>query len=133
MFYKIYSDAAKKPNDTKTGISCLIIFNHKQLQFKKTINTVDNHEAEFKACLFSLEQAQQLSDQSNSSDTILFYTDSEILANSLEKQYAKHYQTLVDEILILENNFSLIITNWIPESKNKGAHNLAQQALHLNE
>lgn len=131
MYYKLYSDAAKYPDSNQIGIGTLLIDNQRQIQAKFKLVASDNHEAEFKACIKALEFLKaNLTNQEAHRSVLTFYTDSKILADSLNKQYAKHYQKYVDQILKLESEFELVFNNWIPENKNRGAHNLAIQALH---
>ena len=41
----------------------------------------------------------------------------------------EHYQQYVDQIIALEQPYSLVLHQWLPDRQNKGAHHLAQQAL----
>jgi len=59
-----------------------------------------------------------------------FNTDSKIVSDSLNKQYAKHFEKYVDELLDLQGKFDTVVNTWIPDSQNMGAHTLAIQALH---
>ncbi|WP_429970912.1 ribonuclease HI family protein [Fructilactobacillus sp. Tb1] len=131
MYYKLYSDAAKYPDSNKIGIGVLLVTQSKQIQTKFETTAKDNHEGEFKACIKALEFLKSSNSESDLKKSVLnYYTDSKILAESLDKQYAKHYQKYVDQILSLESEFSLVFNNWIPDRKNHGAHTLAIQALH---
>ncbi|MEJ6400618.1 ribonuclease HI family protein [Nicoliella lavandulae] len=133
--YKLYTDAATlNHHDAKHDKSAggiLIINSGKQKQLKVQLSAHDNHTAEFQTCIQGLMNLIEIIPATERSQTMVFYyTDSKIVADSLEKQYAKHYQPLVDEILALESQFQTVINQWIPESQNNGAHQLAQQALH---
>ncbi|TPR40255.1 ribonuclease HI family protein [Apilactobacillus micheneri] len=125
--FKLYTDAAtmNKSGDSSGGI--LIIHDKNQRQIKTKLNAKNNHSAEFEACLIGFKKIKEIAKQS---ETIIYYTDSKIVYESLEKRYAKHYQPQLDKILLLQDSFSLVINNWISDKKNEGAHNLAQQALH---
>ncbi|GLB46871.1 ribonuclease HI [Philodulcilactobacillus myokoensis] len=129
--YKLYTDAAALYHQNKTAAGILIIHNHKQLQIKKHLKSLDNHSAEFEACLDGFKILKHLVNRNHDYNSfILYYTDSKIVYQSLLKQYAKHYQKFVDQILIQQNQFNDVFNNWIPDTKNEGAHQLAQQALH---
>lgn len=133
--YKIYSDAAIKPNKNQCGLGVLILDGTTQYQFKQTNKAQSNHEAEFMSCILAFHSVIDLlasRKQSASTTTILYYTDSKILAESIDKKYAKHYQDFVNQISNLIDQFRLVTVKWIPDRKNKGAHELAYQALHSN-
>ncbi|MHA8111111.1 ribonuclease HI family protein [Lactobacillaceae bacterium Melli_B4] len=130
--YKLYTDAATshRANDKSAG-GVLIISQGQQYQFKAPLTARDNHTAEFQICIIGFKELLKIIPHDELKNTIVsFYTDSKIVADSLNKQYAKHYQPLVDEITHLEADFQLVMNQWVPESQNMGAHELAQQALH---
>ncbi|MCK8619442.1 ribonuclease HI family protein [Apilactobacillus kunkeei] len=126
--FKLYTDAATMNNSGNSSCGILIVHDSEQYQEKLKLNSKDNHEAEFEACLLGFKAISQLT---NKDSIIVYYTDSKIVHESLEKQYAKHYQEYVDYILEEQSKYSMVINNWIPDTKNEGAHNLATQALHL--
>ncbi|MDN6409402.1 MAG: reverse transcriptase-like protein, partial [Tetragenococcus halophilus] len=63
--------------------------------------------------------------------TILVYTDSKILAQTVQKDYTKNrdFKKYLVEIQEKLTNFPLLLIEWVPESKNKGADHLARQGL----
>lgn len=126
--FKLYTDAATMNNSGNSSCGILIVHDSEQYQEKLKLNSKDNHEAEFEACLLGFKAISPLT---NKDSIIVYYTDSKIVHESLEKQYAKHYQEYVDYILEEQSKYSMVINNWIPDTKNEGAHNLATQALHL--
>lgn len=126
--FKLYTDAATMNNSGNSSCGILIVHDSEQYQEKLKLNSKDNHEAEFEACLLGFKAISPLT---NKDSIIVYYTDSKIVHESLEKQYAKHYQEYVDHILEEQSKYSMVINNWIPDTKNEGAHNLATQALHL--
>lgn len=65
---------------------------------------------------------------------VFCYTDSQIVAESIEKNYAKNikFQEYLNKINSLMKYFKYIIIEWIPQNENKGADNLARQALQLS-
>ncbi|KID41773.1 ribonuclease HI family protein [Fructilactobacillus fructivorans] len=131
--YKLYSDAAIKPQSHQCGIGILIVHKQEQLQIKKQCKAKDNHVGEFKACIEALKDLQHHLRHSGKiprNVTVLYYTDSSILSDSINKQYAKHYQKYIDQIIELESHFAFVLTKWIPDNQNMGAHELAFQALH---
>ncbi|ALJ31923.1 ribonuclease HI [Apilactobacillus kunkeei] len=126
--FKLYTDAATMNNSGNSSCGILIVHDSEQYQEKLKLTSKDNHEAEFEACLLGFKAISPLT---NKDSIIVYYTDSKIVHESLEKQYAKHYQEYVDQILEEQSKYSMVINNWIPDTKNEGAHNLATQALHL--
>lgn len=107
----------------------LIVHDGQQSQLKLPLQATDNHHAEYLAAIAGFKALINQLKTDTKQITVLYYTDSKIVADSVEKQYAKHYQSLVDELLILQAQFGLVVTRWVPEKQNQGAHHLAQQAL----
>ena len=105
---KMYTDAATKGNPGPTGLGVLIIDQHNQQQL-------------------------YLLDHYDHQQTILYYTDSRLLSDAIAKNYSKHYQNLLNQLNQLVNQETMVVTRWIPEKDNHGAHHLANQALHQVE
>lgn len=125
---KLYTDAAVNQHTGHTAIGILIVHNGKQLQLNKVIEPTNNHEAEFIAAIDGFKKLITL--KIDPSEIIFFNTDSKIVSDSLNKQYAKHFEKYVDELLDLQGKFDTVVNTWIPDSQNMGAHTLAIQALH---
>jgi ribonuclease HI len=125
---KLYTDAAVNQHTGHTAIGILIVHNGKQLQLNKVIEPTNNHEAEFIAAIDGFKKLVAL--KIDPSEIIFFNTDSKIVSDSLNKQYAKHFEKYVDELLDLQGKFDTVVNTWIPDSQNMGAHTLAIQALH---
>lgn len=123
---KIYTDAATKGNPGPTGLGVLILANHRQLQLSATITDCDNHQGEFAAAEFGFRYLQE---HFPNMQTILFYTDSRLLSDAIGKNYTKHYRAELDRLSKLMNHFPTVVTQWIPDKQNQGAHHLANQAL----
>ncbi|WP_442760791.1 ribonuclease HI family protein [Paucilactobacillus nenjiangensis] len=125
---KIYTDGATIGNPGPTGLGALIVEEQHQIQLKQAYPTqVTNHEAEFLAAIFGF---QYLIDHHKNPDSILFYPDSRLLSDAIGKNYTKHYENLLVELNQLIDSFNLVVTQWIPDKSNHGAHELALQALH---
>ncbi|SLM87173.1 MULTISPECIES: ribonuclease HI family protein [Vagococcus] len=127
---KIYIDAATHQTKNISAGGMIVLLNKEQLQIKQTLRAKTNNEAEFEILLFALEFA--LNNNWNQ-ETIFIYSDSQIVIQSLEKKYAKEdsFSTLLNQILTLMNKFDFIFIEWQGEKQNKGADNLARQALQL--
>lgn len=120
----LYIDAARDPQTGLSAAGAVLIHQKQQQQFKSAVfQSSDNHAAEFQSLIWVL---QQLPD---SQDILTINSDSKILVEALQKQYAKHYQPFVDDILTLIQPYPFVLSQWRPEKDNLGAHNLALQAL----
>lgn len=123
---KLNTDAATIGNPGPAGVGILIVANGQQDQTHLSLPDMSNHEAEFAAAIAGFKRLQEL----NLQGFVSFASDSKLVIQSLDKRYAKHYQTQVDELLALIESFDQVIWQWVPERENRGAHMLAQQGLH---
>lgn len=76
--------------------------------------------------------ACQLLLESQLQDHIIFlYTDSKISYEVWENEHTnnKEFTPLLEQMVKLKQQFPLLTLEWIPESKNRGADNLARQGL----
>lgn len=124
---KIYTDAATKNNLGPTGLGALILVNHRQIQLTDHVSLASNHTGEFLAAQMGF---RYLVNHFSHNEIILFYTDSRLLSDAVGKNYSKHYADLLSELTKLMQSFETVVTQWVPESQNHGAHHLANQALH---
>ncbi|MFL2050535.1 ribonuclease HI family protein [Leuconostoc mesenteroides] len=119
----LYVDAARDVSTGRSSAGAVLIIDKVQKQLKTALReTVNNHEAEFLAVLWALKYLP-------SNENVQIYSDSKIVTDAWHKSYAKHYQGLVDEINLQLTPYPLVLINWVPEKENRGAHNLALQAL----
>lgn len=124
---QIQTDAAFRQSTKEAAAGIVFVKNKEQMPLKGSLNNCQsNHEAEFQALIWGLKQLQA---ELNENEMIQIQSDSEILVNSLQKQYAKHYQKEVDEILRMLPDLDMVFFIWVPDSKNKGPHQLAWQVL----
>lgn len=121
---KLYTDAATK--NEQAGLGILIVHNEHQYQLKQKTTAKNNHQAEFKAAIAGFAEVISRFP----TETLFFYSDSKIVIDSLEKNYSRSFAEELAQLNTLRTEFSLIIDQWIPDNQNKGAHNLALQALH---
>ena len=128
---RLYSDAAVNGNPGQAGVGLLILFDHKE-QEQHAIplpgDHWDNHLGEFHALL---EGLRLLIAEGYNNQMTFCYTDSKILAEAIEKSYVKDsdFKDYLQKILALMDEFPYISVQWIPNRENKGADNLARQAL----
>lgn len=126
----IYTDAATKGNPGPTGLGILIVANKKQTQLTATLHSASNHEGEFAAAINGF---QYLVTHFDHQELVMFNTDSRLLSDAVSKRYAKHFDRQLTTLLMLMDQFATVVTRWVPEKENHGAHHLANQALHQIE
>ena len=127
MLIKLYADAATQGNPGPSGAGVVISADGKQTQLHHALGEMSNHEAEFRAAIFAFEQLLPIA---SPDDTVMFYIDSKLVADSIGKSYAKHYPELIDTLMALIDRYKIVLTTWIPDRENQGAHRLALQAIH---
>ena len=126
---KVYVDAASKPQTPYGGIG--IVLSEKEFYQQIAIpiqGDFDNHELEFQAVIYALEECCKHHFQDK---FINIYSDSKIVVQTLEKNYTRNekfskYLTLINEKL---TTFQFVFFHWISDNQNKGADNLARQGL----
>ena len=126
---RIYTDAAVKGNPGPVGIGIVIVRDNDHIQLSLPLEQhLNNHQAEFQAVIHGLKY---LIEKNWINELTLCYTDSQIVAQSIEKAYAKdsYFEKQLHKIKKMMKSFNYITVEWIPEHQNKGADNLARQAL----
>ncbi|EOH61637.1 MULTISPECIES: ribonuclease HI family protein [Enterococcus] len=125
---KVYIDASTKGNPGPSGGGILIIADQQQEQLSIPLSFGSNHQAEFEVFLKTLEI---LKNRQMTEEIILCYSDSKVLVSTIDKNHTnnKDFLPYLEKIQSLLKDFSMLILQWVPESKNKGADNLARQAL----
>lgn len=125
---KIYTDAAFRPASQEGGLGIIIEADQRYLLKYYIHSAKDNHYLEFLALSKALDFIKEMKAYDN---ILTAYTDSQILAHSIEKRHAKDqvYASILSKILDDLSDFDLYFINWIPEKANRGADQLARQAL----
>lgn len=123
-------DGAATGKEGYAAIGILIVEDGRQTQIGLPLEEqMDNHRAEFEALLYGLRHLKAHKKQ----DQLVFcYTDSKLVAESIRKKYTKkaELKLLLEEALQELAVFSNLYLKWIPERENRGADNLARNALH---
>lgn len=126
---KLYTDAAVKGNPGLAGVGIVISGEgiHEQLSIPLK-GDWNNHDAEWEALRLGL---QWLIEHKKTETMLAIYTDSQIVATSIQKQYVKNknFQNYLKAISEMIEHFLFAEVSWLPEKENKGADNLAKQAL----
>ncbi|EXJ22611.1 Ribonuclease HI [Alkalibacterium sp. AK22] len=126
---KIYSDAAVSQQQKCAGAGLVVSGEHlhEQLSFPLP-GILDNHLAELHAFHLAL---RWVIDNERTTEWAVFHTDSQLVAQSVEKGHIKKeaYTSIFELILSSLSMLQLYEITWIPEKDNKGADNLAKQAI----
>ncbi|MGM0239611.1 reverse transcriptase-like protein [Enterococcus sp. AZ103] len=125
---KIFTDAATNPQLKKSGGGIVIIKDQEQIQLNYILTAGSNHEAELEIILKALDY---LIEKDWRNDSILLYSDSKTAIKILDQNSTKNnlFLSYLKEFNQKSPLFSLLVLQWIPESKNKGADHLARQGL----
>lgn len=126
---KVYTDAAVNGNPGDVGLGVLVLKDGEQKPFKISVEEkMDNHLAEFTAIDWALGW---LLEEGVQEELIFMHTDSKVTADAIEKNYTKKEanRIVLKEIQKKMKHFPQLFVKWIPESENKGADQLARQAL----
>ena len=126
---KVYTDAAVNGNPGDVGLGILVLKDGEQKQFKIPLEEkMDNHLAEFTAIHWALEW---LLKEGMQEELIFMHTDSKVAADAIAKNYTKKEanRLVLKEIHQTLKHFPQLFVKWIPESENRGADQLARQAL----
>ena len=126
---KVYTDAAVNGNPGDVGLGVLVLKDGEQLPFKISVEEkMDNHLAEFTAIDWALGW---LLEEGLQEELIFMHTDSKVTADAISKRYTKKEanRIVLKEIQNKLKDFSQLFVKWIPESENRGADQLARQAL----
>lgn len=126
---KVYTDAAVNGNPGDVGLGVLVLKDGEQKPFKISVEEkMDNHLAEFTAIDWALGW---LLEEGVQEELIFMHTDSKVTADAISKRYTKKESNriILKEIQNKLKHFPQLFVKWIPESENKGADQLARQAL----
>ncbi|WP_423189366.1 ribonuclease HI family protein [Alkalibacterium sp. f15] len=126
---KIYSDAAVSPNEKIAGAGLVIVGENLYEQLSIPLSsTKDNHLAELLAFYHAVNWPIE---QQRTNEWTVFHTDSQLVAEAIKKNHIKNilYVEVFQSIMSSLAHLSFYEIKWIPEKENKGADNLAKQAL----
>ena len=126
---KVYTDAAVNGNPGDVGLGVLVLKDGEQKPFKISVEEkMDNHLAEFTAINWALGW---LLEEGLQEELIFMHTDSKVTADAISKRYTKKEanRIVLKEIQNKLKDFSQLFVKWVPESENRGADQLARQAL----
>ncbi|PMD69871.1 reverse transcriptase-like protein [Companilactobacillus nuruki] len=126
---KLYTDAGLNTNLNLGVVSYVIKVNNNIYKDAHRENFDDNHYLEFLA----LNQAlKKIIDNNWNHEILLIHSDSQIVIDSIVKNYSKHYQPILNEILKSLALFPEYFAKHISDKDNGAAHALVhQEMIHL--
>lgn len=126
---EVYIDGASTGNPGLAGAGIFIKAHGKVDHFSFPLGEMTSHEAEFWALIKALEICSE-----RGYSVVSFRTDSKIVEDTVEKQYAKRepFKSLMDKAQSYISNFDLFFIKWIPSKNNVTADQLAKKAIQLN-
>ena len=126
---RVKTDAAVNRNPGKVGIGIEILYKKQQFLFKENSELLmDNHQAELWAIYRALIILQE---KEWNQEMIFLNSDSKFAMMAIEKNYTKQiaYQDILKKVQEERKKFPQLFLEWIPEKENRGADQLARQAL----
>ena len=126
---RVKTDAAVNGNPGKVGIGIEILYKKQQFLFKENSELLmDNHQAELWAIYRALIILQE---KEWNQEMIFLNSDSNFAMMAIEKNYTKQiaYQDILKKVQEERKKFPQLFLEWIPEKENRGADQLARQAL----
>ena len=126
---RVRTDAAVNGNPGKVGIGIEFLYKKQQFLFKESSDQLmDNHQAELWAIYRALIILQE---KEWYQEMIFLNSDSKFAMMAIEKNYTKQvaYQEILKKVQEERKKFPRLFLEWIPEKENRGADQLARQAL----
>ena len=126
---RVKTDAAVNGNPGKVGIGIEILYKKQQFLFKENSELLmENHQAELWAIYRALIILQE---KEWYQEMIFLNSDSKFAMMAIEKNYTKQiaYQDILKKVQEELQFFPQLFLEWIPEKENRGADQLARQAL----
>jgi ribonuclease HI len=123
---EVYIDGATAGNPGISGAGVFIKGHGSAEQYSIPLGNMSNHEAEYHALLHALRICIE-----QSYKVVSFRTDSQLVEQAVEKQFAKNkaFAPLLEEALQMIETFDLFFIKWIPSSQNSVADALARKAI----
>ena len=126
---RVRTDAAVNGNPGKVGIGIEILYEKQQFLFKENADQLmDNHQAELWAIYRALIILQE---KGWHHEVVFLNSDSKFAMMAIKKNYTKQvaYQEILKKVQEECKKIPQLFLEWIPEKENRGADQLARQAL----
>lgn len=123
----VYTDGASSGNPGPSGAGIYMKSGNKTYEYSIPLESLSNHEAEFKAVVKALELCKELFPN----EVLSFRSDSKTVVDTIEKDFTKNqtFLPLLEKIKEEATNFSYFFIKWIPEKQNHHADRLARKAI----
>lgn len=125
---EIYIDGAASGNPGPAGIGVIILKDNFTIKnISEFIGEATNNTAEYIALIWALQEALI-----QKADRVKVNTDSQLLANQLNRRYKirdPHLKVLYKQVMHLFSGFKDVEISYISRDKNRGADKLAQKAI----
>ena len=124
---EVYIDGGSAGDPGPSGAGIFINDNGRLIRHFVPLPSMSNHEAEFHALIEALKICEQ-----EGLRTISLRTDSQVLADAVDKEYVKKEKfkiLLEDALRRINDNFDYVFVKWIPSKNNKEADRLAKRAI----
>lgn len=123
---KVYIDAAARTEPTLAASAGIVIDDDNTYTFSHCLGAVDNHEAEWLSLIHALTFCRE-----KNITQVIVYTDSQIIVDSIEKRFVKNtvFKPLLNQVLSLENHFTLMLISHLARKNNIHADKLAKDQL----
>lgn len=126
---KLYTDAGLNTNLNLGVVAYVIKRDNNIYQTSTRHDNTDNHYLEFLALKLALSK---IIENHWNNEILFIHSDSQIVIDSLEKNYSKHYQPILDDILEQLDQFPSYFAKHIADKDNRAAHALVhQEMIHL--
>ena len=119
----VFFDGSARPNPGEMGIGAVIKCCGKEVEISKKMGYGTNNIAEYLALIEALKAARKIGARS-----VKVYGDSSIVIEQVNGRWKvknEELKNLKREVMELLGGFKRWKAEWIPESKNERAHNLA--------
>ncbi|MDG5788479.1 reverse transcriptase-like protein [Evansella sp. AB-P1] len=127
---EVYIDGGSAGDPGPSGAGVFINNQGQLIRKSIPLPTMSNHEAEFHALIEALLVCKE-----HEFKILSIRTDSQILADAVDKEYVKkeRFRTLLDQSLqLIRENFDFVFVKWIPSKQNKEADQLAKRAIRIS-
>ncbi|MBM7094367.1 reverse transcriptase-like protein [Bacillus sp. H-16] len=128
---EVYIDGASAGNPGPSGAGIFIKGEGYVIKESIPLGTMTNHHAEFSALIEALKICA-----GHGFSIISLRTDSQIVADAVEKRYVKReeFQKYLNESLtLMDDHFDYCFIKWIPGKQNKEADFLSKRAVQMNK
>ncbi|WP_026689731.1 reverse transcriptase-like protein [Alteribacter aurantiacus] len=128
---EVYIDGASAGNPGPSGAGVYIKGEGYVIKKSIPLGNLTNHHAEFCALVEALKICA-----AHGFSIVSLRTDSQIVADAVDKQYVKRDEFnvyLAKALAIINDHFDYCFVKWIPSKQNKEADVLSKRAIKMND